>query len=204
MDHGHPLSRAPSARRARGGRWLAALAVLAAGTLPGPATAFDFAGDKALVAVTRDQTRTRIGTVRFSPQPGGASSRFEVRIDPRVLQDHFLSMREFKCLPGTPEITCFVPYPYRQPGTASATDLAWLEHSLLFFYKQPADFGAKLWNGLLFRLTVTPTALVGTPHAVDLNRIGVPPDPLDVPPFGPHDADPVPPGARWLQELRIE
>ncbi|MFP5324018.1 hypothetical protein [Hydrogenophaga sp.] len=204
MDHGHTLTGPPTRRRRPAWRqWFAALAA-AACWAPAPATAFELAGDKALVAVTRDQTRTRIGTVRFSPLPGGGGSRFEVRIDPQVLQDHFLSMREFKCLPGTPEITCFVPYPYRQPGTVSPTDLAWLEHSLLFFYKQPADFGAKLWNGLLFRLTVTPTALVGTPHAVDLNRIGVPPDPLDVPPFGPHDADPVPPGARWLQELRIE
>ena len=70
--------------------------------------------------------------------------------------------------------------------------------------QQPADFGAKLWNGIVFRFEVTPTALVGTPQAVDLNRIGVPPDNLNVPPYGPFDRDDFTPGARWVQELRIE
>jgi hypothetical protein len=127
-----------------------------------------------------------------------------VRIDPKVMRDHLLSMREFKCLPAAQEIACFVPYPYAQPGTMSATDMGWLEHSLLFFFKLPADFGAKLWNGMLFRFQVTPSALVGIPQAVGLNRIGVPPEPLDVPPYGPMDQDAFAPGVRWVQELRIE
>lgn len=172
--------------------------------VPAAAQAFDFQGDKALIAITRDQVRTRIGTVSFTPQPGGEMARFGVRIDPQVMRDHFLSMREFKCLPAAQEITCFVPYPYRQPGTVSATQLAWLEHSLLFFFKQPAEFGAKLWNGIVYRFEVTPGALVGTPQAIDLNRIGVPPDNLDQPPYGPMDRDAFTPGARWVQELRIE
>lgn len=166
--------------------------------------AFDFEGDKSLVAVSRDGVRTRIGSVSFTAVPGLRETGFRVRIDPQTMQDHFLSMREFKCLPAAQEITCFVPYPYPQPGRVSATDLAWLEHSLLFFYKQPTDFGAKLWNGILFRFEVTPSALVGTPQAVDLNRMGVPPERLDVPPYGPMDRDPFSPGARWVQQLRIE
>lgn len=193
-------SRSRRVLRAIGLAWLAGTALVP----HRPAQAFDFQGEKALIAVTRDQARTRIGTVSFTLPPAGGPARFSVRIDPQVLRDHFLSMREFKCLPAAQEITCFVPYPYRQPGTVSATDLAWLEHSLLFFYKQPADFGAKLWNGVLFRFEVTPTALVGKPQAVDLNRIGVPPEPPDVPPYGPMDRDDFAPGARWLRELRIE
>jgi hypothetical protein len=176
----------------------------AAWLMPAVSQAFDFQGDKALIAVARDHVRTRIGTVSFVPQPGSGVAQFSVRIDPQVLRDHFLSMREFKCLPAAQEISCFVPYPYAHPGTVSATNLAWLEHSLLFFYKQPADFGAKLWNGIVFRFEVTPNALVGTPQAVDLNRIGVPPEPLDVPPYGPMDRDAFAPGVRWVQELRIE
>ena len=89
-------------------------------------------------------------------------------------------------------------------GTASSEELVWLEHSLLFFSKQSKDFGAKLWNGIAFKFTATPTALVGQPQAVDLNRIGVPPDDLTVPPFGPMERDLFTPGARWLTELRIE
>jgi hypothetical protein len=165
--------------------------------------AFDFKGEKALIAVTKDGAHTTIGRVVFTPVAGGASA-FKVQMDHSVMRDHFLSMREFKCLPAEQEISCFVPYPYAQPGTASGTQLAWLEHSLLFFYKQPRDFGAKLWNGIVFTFIATPTALVGQPQAVDLNRIGVPPDDLSVPPYGTTDRDPFTPGARWLTELRIE
>lgn len=160
-------------------------------------------GEKALVAVTRDGQRTRIGAVTFAPVGGGRSS-FRVKMDHAVLRDHFLSMREFKCLPAAQEITCFVPYPYPQPGTVSASDFGWLEHSLLFFFKQPADFGAKLWNGIIFKFSQTPNGLVGTPQAVDLNRIGVPPEKADEPPYGRFDRDDFAPGARWVQELRIE
>lgn len=169
----------------------------------GGAHAFDFNGEKALIAVTKDGARTKIGRVVFTPLAAGASG-FKVQMDHAVMRDQFLSMREFKCLPAEQEISCFVPYPYTQPGTASSTQLAWLEHSLLFFYKQPKDFGAKLWNGIVFKFTATATALVGQPQAVDLNRIGVPPDDLNVPPYGPMDRDPFTPGARWLTELRIE
>jgi hypothetical protein len=169
----------------------------------GSGHAFDFKGEKALIAVTKDGARTAIGRVVFTPAPGGASA-FKVQMDHAVMRDHFLSMREFKCLPAEQEISCFVPYPYAQPGTASGTQLAWLEHSLLFFYKQPKDFGAKLWNGIVFKFNVTPTALVGLPQAVDLNRIGVPPENLTEPPYGPMDRDPFTPCARWLSELRIE
>lgn len=194
MTPHRPLSRAVLSVWCAGAAWLT----------PAVSQAFDLQGDKALIAVARDQARTRIGTVSFTPQLGSGVARFGVRIDPQVMRDHFLSMREFKCLPAAQEITCFVPYPYAHPGTVSATDLAWLEHSLLFFYKQPVDFGAKLWNGIVFRFEATPTALVGTPQAVDLNRIGVPPDRLDVPPYGPMDRGAFAPGARWVQELRIE
>lgn len=160
-------------------------------------------GEKSLVAVTRDGQRTRIGTVTFGA-PSGDRTRFQVKMDHAVMRDHFLSMREFKCLPAAPEITCFVPYPYPHPGTVGAGDYTWLEHNLLFFFKQPADFGAKLWNGIIFKFAPTPTGLVGTPQAVDLNRIGVPPEKPEEPPYGRFDRDDFAPGARWVAELRIE
>lgn len=160
-------------------------------------------GEKSLVAVTRDGQRVRIGTVTFGPANAGRST-FRIRMDHAVMQDHFLSMREFKCLPATQEISCFVPYPHPHPGTVSASDFSWLEHNLLFFFKQPADFGAKLWNGIIFKFSPTPSGLVGTPQAVDLNRIGAPPERPDEPPFGHFDRDDFTPGARWVQTLRIE
>ena len=57
---------------------------------------------------------------------------------------------------------------------------------------------------MIFAFTATPTALVGTPEAVDLNLISAPPDDTTHPPYGPMERSSYPPGARWLSGLRIE
>lgn len=171
------------------------------------AQAFNWRGEKALIVQTRDGAATRIGSVFFEPAPAPAAqgrTAFRVKVDTQTLRDYFLSMREFKCLPAEAEVTCVVPYPYAQPGTIAPGDLAWLEHSLLFLYKQPRDFGAKLWNGMIFKLSATEKGFVGRPQAVDLNRISAPPEDLNTPPYGPFDRDDFPSGARWITELRIE
>jgi hypothetical protein len=100
-------------------------------------------------------------------------------------------------------VLCHVPYPYKHPGTVSGSDFAWLEHSLLFLYKQPRDFGAKLWNGLYFRLQADAEGLVGLPQAVDLNLISAPPDDLATPPYHAGLRDDVPPSAHWIERLVI-
>lgn len=174
------------------------------------AEAFDFSGDKALVARFRDGGQLPLGRVFFTPAPTPTPGRepqaatFKVVLDTTALTDHFLSMREFKCLPGGTEITCVVPYPYVHPGIAGPGQLAWLEHNLLFLFKQPADFGAKLWNGVIFKFTETPSALVGRPQAVDLNAVSAPPERLDEPPYTDAERTDFPAGARWVTELRIE
>lgn len=187
--------------------WATVLAGLGLTAFQTPAAAFDFTGTRHIVAVTRDQQRLPIGTVRFEPM-GSGSARFTVIIDHSRFSDHFLSMREFKCLEGGTELTCHVPYPYAQPGTlrtgGQPGDLAWLEHQLMFFFKQQSDFGAKLWNGVIFGLERTPQGLVGKPQAVDLNRIGAPPARADVPPFGAAQRDEIPAGKRWIEQIRIE
>lgn len=181
-------------------RLLLATALLgAAGTVQ----AFDYTGTHSVVAVTRDGVRTAIGRVEFAPHPQGGAG-FKVGVDPAVMRDHFLSMREFKCLPAEVEITCFVPYPYASPARVKSGDLAWLEHHLLFFFKQPRDYGAKLWNGMVFKLREEGNALVGEPQAIDLNRLGVPPERPDEPLYGAADRDDFAPGARWVVQLRIE
>ncbi len=169
----------------------------------GGVQAFDYSGTQTVVAVTRDGARTAIGRVEFTPQPQGGAA-FKVSVDPAVMRDHFLSMREFKCLPAEVEISCFVPYPYASPARVAPGDLAWLEHHLLFFFKQPRDYGAKLWNGMVFKLREEGAALVGEPQAIDLNRLGVPPERPDVPLYGAADRDDFAPGARWVTQIRIE
>ena len=96
-----------------------------------------------------------------------------------------------------------MPYPYPQPGVVKPDDLAWLEHSLLFFYKLPTDFGAKLWNGLYYRFERDEAGLVGLPQAVDLNQISAPPDDLQTPPYGAAERTDVAPGSHWIERLVI-
>lgn len=184
------------------------IGALVAGFMP-PADAqpVPLEGTRRIVLHARDGTRVDIGNVRFEPATGGTADlrRFTVAIDHAPFRDHFLSMREFKCLDGTGEILCHVPYPYSRPDTVTPTDLAWLEHALMFMFKKPADFGAKLWNGVYWQLRATSAGtLEGRPQAIDLNRISAPPARLDVPPYRPAQRDDIPEGARWFVRLTVE
>ena len=113
-------------------------------------------------------------------------------------------MREFKCIEG-PEILCHVPYPYPNAGVVTAADLSWLEHSLLFFYKRPADYGAKMAHGLVYTLTMTPDgfrrdAAVDRPRR-DRHAAGESGRRL----FSPAStAMHIQPGTRWYDSLTIE
>ena len=166
------------------------------------AAAWDFAGTRTINMHPREGKPVAIGTVEFTAQGDGYS--FTLHTDHKKFTDYFLSMKEFKCLESAQEIQCHVPYPYDNPGTVSADDLRWLEHSLLFLFKAPKDFGAKLWNGLYYRLEVTDSGLVGTPEAVDLNMIGAPPDDPSIPPYNADERTEINPASRWFSKLTIE
>lgn len=174
-----------------------ALALIAA-----PAAAWELAGEKTITLHGRDGSAVPLGTVRFEPRGEGAA--FTLHLDHARLKDFFLSMKEFKCLESPAEIQCHVPYPYPNPGTVTKGDLTWLEHALLFLYKSPKDFGAKLWNGLYYKLEATDRGLVGTPQAVDLNAIGAPPADPSRPPYGPGERSDIAAGSRWFGTLTIE
>jgi hypothetical protein len=182
----------------RGGPLFFAAALVAAAT----AAAGELAGEHPVRLHARDGSSVVIGHVVFDPAADGRI-RFAFKLDTAPFSDHFLSMREFKCLPGQGEILCHVPYPYPQPGTVAADDLAWLEHSLLFMFKRPSEFGARLWNGVYWKLRRQGEGFVGTPQAVDLNLIGAPPDKPGAP-YRPALRDDMPAGARWFEKLTIE
>lgn len=196
MTHPHTRPRSKPFRQA----W--AVALVSVG-LAASAQAWELAGTKTITAHTNDQQRLLVGTVNFQAQADG-SIRFVVDIAHQGFRDHFLSMKEFKCLEGPTELACHVPYPYPQPGTVQGNDFAWLEHQLLFLYKLPKEFGAKLWNGLYFKLERGERGLVGKPQAIDLNYISAPPDRPNVPPYRPALRDDIVPGARWISGLTIE
>lgn len=168
-----------------------------------PARAWQMDGTRIVTLHARDGQSLVLGQVDFKPRDDGRTN-FVLKLDSERFKDFFLSMKEFKCLEGSGEVTCHVPYPYAQPGSVTANDLAWLEHSLLFLFKVPGEFGAKLWNGLYFRLQLTDHGLVGTPQAVDLNLISAPPTDLTKPPYRPALRDDIAPGARWVSRLTIE
>lgn len=161
------------------------------------------AGTKRVLLHARDGSSVEIAQVVLTPRADGRT-QFALTLDTSRFTDHFLSMREFKCLPGAAEIMCHVPYPYAQPGHVALNDLAWLEHALLFMFKKPSEFGAPLGNGVVFKLAAQGEALVGRPQAIDLNRIATPPTRPDVPPFDATRRDDMAPQTRWFQRLTIE
>jgi hypothetical protein len=166
------------------------------------ASAWELSGVKTITALTRDQQIITLGTVEFKPLANGNTS-FALTMDHSRFTDHFLSMKEFKCLESADEVLCHVPYPYKNPSFVSGKDYAWLEHHLLFLFKQPRDFGAKLWNGLYYRFERDEAGLVGIPQAVDLNLISAPPDDLNTPPYGPTQRDDIAAGSHWISRLLI-
>lgn len=176
------------------------LAFAALTGLPAVASAWEPSGTQTITLEGRDGQVIPIGTVSFHPQ--GAGTAFVLNLDHGRFKDFFLSMREFKCLEG-PEVLCHVPYPHRNPATLTRDDLGWLEHSLLFMHKSPAEFGARLWNGVYYRMRVTAEGITGTAQAVDLNQIGAPPDDEGRPPYRPADTQDIDPSSRWLGTLKI-
>lgn len=70
-------------------------------------------------------------------------------------------------------------------------------------YKKPADYGARLWNGVYWQLQRSERGWTGTPQAVDLNLIGAPPA-RPGPPLRPALREPMPEGARWFVRMSIE
>lgn len=179
------------------------LAALLSTLLAATALAQPLQGRQTLRLHARDGTAVVLGQVQFTPQADGRSA-FQIQFDHAVFKDFFLSMKEFKCVEAPTEVFCHVPYPYPQPGTVAPDDLAWLEHSLLFMFKTPSEFGAKLWNGVYWQLRPTRSGLEGQPQAVDLNRISAPPDRAGVPPFRRALRDDIPAGARWFQRLTLD
>ncbi len=180
--------------------------ILAVALLAFPAGAA-FCGEPALEGVkdivlhTRDGKAIVIGTATFAPEKG--ETGFKLKFDDKKFVEYFLSRREFKCVEGE-DLLCHVPYPYANPDTVTPQDLSWLEHALLFIYKRPNDYGARMGNGLIYTMKITPEGIVGTPQAIDLDEIAIPPANLSAAYYGPDHRYDIEPGARWIQSLTIE
>ena len=127
---------------------------------------------------------------------------YQLSLDHHRFQDHFLSMKEMKCLEG-PELWCHIPYPYKNPRILNSKDQRWLEHDLLFLFKRNTEFGANFWNGIYYKISVEDGQLKGTAQALDLNLLASPPEHLERPPISELDLEEADLQKRWLPTLRI-
>lgn len=200
-----PKDKTMKLRKNSGCRALASLLLALCGSAtPLPSLAAGpLEGTRVIYAETAGGQRQTIGRVSFTPV-GDGSSRYRLTIDHQPFQDYFLSMREFKCLNGGGEIACHVPYPHPHPKVVSAADLAWLEHELLFFFKLPGEFGARLRNGLYFELRADGDRLVGTLQAIDLDLIAAAPADAGLPPYAAALREQIPGNGRFLTRIIIE
>ena len=178
-----------------------ALSLVATAAAAPAHAAFEPVGTKHLVAHMHDGRDVQVGTVTFTPKGDGATYKLDMDMTP--FKEFFLSMRPFKCLDGA-DVWCYVPYPYDHPHVVTAQDYSWLEHDLLFFWKSPTSYGAKMDNGLIYDLKPSGNALVGKPQAIGLEKIASPPADPKVPPYQAADRDDVQDGSRMVDSLRVE
>lgn len=161
------------------------------------------AGKHEVILLDNKGNRYPIGSLSFSTADPDGQVSYHWELDHHRFTDHFLSMKEMKCLQG-PELWCFIPYPYDNPRLVSQTDLRWLEHDLLFLFKRNAEFGANFWNGIYYKLRVEEGALIGEAQSLDLNMLASPPDDLSVPPVGEFDREEADLEKRWLPKIIID
>ncbi|MEH6470605.1 MAG: hypothetical protein V7752_05080 [Halopseudomonas sp.] len=160
-----------------------------------------FSGHRSVALLDSKGTRYEIGAVEFISQSGGLID-YQLHLDTERFSDHFLSMKELKCLEGA-ELWCRIPYPYPNPHIISAADLRWLEHDLLFLFKRNAEFGANFWNGIYYKLRLDQGVLLGQAQAIDLNELASPPDDLNVAPIGEMALEQADLEKRWLPTIEI-
>ena len=142
-----------------------------------------------------DQTgrETPIGKVDFSANTSG-SAEVVFDLDAGLFEDHFLSMRPFRCLTESSEWFCHLPYPYEISRSIDKDNLTDLEYQLLFIWKSPKTFGIDAWNGVYYQLTAQEDGQIsGELLQGDLNVLANPPEPMSYPidlsEFTEEDAD---------------
>ncbi len=129
---------------------------------------------------------------------------YRVTMADAPFQDHFLSMRPFRCLEGANKHWCHVPYPY-EIARNIGDDLTDLEYDFLFLWKGSTEYGINMWNGVYYKLEPDDAGrLVGVLHEMDMDLLSAPPDEGVLRPLKPgnlHESDP---DSHWLPRMIIE
>ena len=131
-------------------------------------------GLKKIYLVSSGGELTHIANVAFELQDN--KIKYSVTLVDKPFDDHFLSMRPFKCIKGKIQVMCYVPYPYEKSGFISHDNLTELSYDLLFLHKSPAEYGINLWNGVFYQLKKEADRIVGLVYEVDMNTIASPPE----------------------------
>ena len=153
---------------------------------------------RAVYLEAQDGTRIRIATVDVAP-----SGDYTVSMAEAPFNDHFLSMRPFRCLEGPAKHWCHVPYPYEIARNVSA-DLTDLEYDFLFLWKGSTEYGINMWNGVYYKLADAGGRLVGTLHEMDMDLLSAPPAAGVLRPLKAGDLHESDPGSHWLPRMVIE
>lgn len=117
--------------------------------------------------------RIPIGSLELTPKNQG--HEIKVVLNDEHFEDHFLSMRPFKCLPHPDKMLCHLVYPYANDRFISEKDLTDLEYALLFLHKSQAEYGIDAWNGMYYEMTRTDKGFSGELRETDLNVLVAPP-----------------------------
>ena len=142
--------------------------------------------------------RIQIATVKV-----GLEGAYDVVMNGAVFENHFLSMRPFKCLEGPTKNWCHVPYPYEIMRN-TAVDLTDLEYDFLFVWKGSNEYGINMWNGVYYKLQQADGHLLGTLHEMDMDTLAVPPATGELRPVQVKDLHQSDPESHWLPRLVIE
>jgi len=152
----------------------------------------DFPTEARIVLHASSGESVDIGRVNFAAIDNGRY-KVNVEVEGPAFNDHFLSMRPFKCIDNAPEWFCYQPYPYKLDNVVTLDDVTDLEYHLLFIKKTAKEFGIDAWNGLYFQFSKHDDGLWhGKLLEGDFNVLQSPPEndvkPIDL--FEFIDADP--------------
>lgn len=160
--------------------------------------------ERDIVLSTASGEQVTIGRLLLTPVADGFHT--EVRMDDDKFGNHFLSMRPFKCLEGSKQLLCHLPYPYENKQLIKSDDLADLEYQLLFIRKAPNDYGINPWFGVYYQLQwENPPSgpITGTLFETNMDILAAPPEDPTVRPITEDDLYEADADQHWLPKLII-
>ncbi|MES9854364.1 MAG: hypothetical protein ABW170_21335 [Candidatus Thiodiazotropha sp. L084R] len=161
----------------------------------------DLAGEYRLSLEDSEGNKSLLAQILIRQE--GSEYSYQIDWHETQFENHFLSMRPFKCLPHARRMICRLPYPYQLNRRITEKDLTDLEYDILFLHKAPGEYGINAWNGLYYKLQTGAGGLLGELHEVDLNVLQAPPEDGDLRPIDPMEIHPASDNL-WPRRILIE